>query len=195
MKKFFLLLIILFSLFTNVAIAEDYSLLMKKGYVAYEKKDYANAIKYFTQVPKEYHTIEMVICLANSYESYGDVKSAVMLLESLNSENSANYGAFYNLGNIYQKAQVYKTSIKAYKTCIRLNPNFSDAYYNLGISYYNTNQLSKAYYAFKDAIRLNPNNINAYYNLGVCCERMGQPKEAEKYFEKVKSAEGENFKK
>ena len=195
MKKFTLLLIILFSLFTNIATAEDYSLLMKKGYVAYEKKDYANAIKYFTQVPKEYHTIEMVICLANSYESYGDVKSAVMLLESLNSENSANYGAFYNLGNIYQKAQVYKPSIKAYKTCIRLNPNFSDAYYNLGISYYKTNQLSKAYYSFKDAIRLNPNNINAYYNLGVCCEKMGQTKEAEKYFEKVKSVEGENFKK
>ena len=191
----FITLFLAIPAFADTAQGDNYAVIQQKGFDAYNDGNYAAAVQYLTSIPKSHHTLDMVICIANSYESLGDTRAAVLLLESLNKSNVNNYSAFYNLGNIYLKAKVYKNAIETYKLCTRLNTRFAPAYYNLGISYYNTNQLSKAYYAFKDAIRLNPNNINAYYNLGVCCERMGQNKEAEKYFEKVKSVEGENFKK
>ena len=65
----------------------DYSVLRQKGIDFYNAGKYKDAIQTFTSIPKNEHNLEMVICLANSYESIGDVRSAVILLESLNKES------------------------------------------------------------------------------------------------------------
>ncbi len=187
--KIFLLFIIIFGLSYTV-IAQDsqvnYTLIRQKGIEAYNKGNYKEAINYLTSIPKNEHTLEMVICIANSYESIGDTRSAVILLESLNKRNINNYSAFYNLGNIYLKAKVYKNAIESYKTCTKLNSKFAPAYYNLGITYYEIKDYNKALFNFEKAMRLNPSNKDYIYNAGVCLEAMGNIKEANEYFKKAK---------
>lgn len=164
----------------------NYSIIKQKGVEAYNAGNYKAAIYYFTNIPKNEHTLEMVICLANSYESIGDTRSAVLLLESLNKHNVNNYSAFYNLGNIYLKAQVYKNAIESYKTCNKLNPKFAPAFYNLGITYYELKDYNKALFYFEKAIRLNPSNKDYIYNAAVCLEALGDTKNAQDYFKKAK---------
>ena len=170
----------------SVTPAVNYALVRQKGIDAYNKGNYKQAINYLTSIPKTEHTLEIVIYIANSYESIGDTRSAVILLESLNKRNVNNYTAFYNLGNIYLKAKVYKNAIESYKTCTRLNSRFAPAYYNLGITYYEIKDYNKALFNFEKAIRLNPSNKDYIYNAGVCLEAMGNIKEANEYFKKAK---------
>ena len=191
MKKIVkILFLLLFCLIFGVASfaddAVDYDLIKKQGIDAYNRQDYQTAIEYLTSIPKEKHTLEIVICIANSYESLGDTRSAVLLLESLNKNNMNNYTAFYNLGNIYLKSKVYKHAIETYKLCTRMNSRFAPAYYNLGIAYYETKDYNKALFNFEKAIRLNPANKDYIYNAAVCLEAMGDRKTANEYYKKAK---------
>lgn len=173
----------------NIALAEqvpNYTLMRQKGLDAYQKSNFKETIYYLTNIPKSEHDLNMVICIANSYESLGDIRSAVLLLESLNRRNANNYTAFYNLGNIYLKAKVYKNAIESYKLCSKLNSKFAPAYYNLGITYAEIKDYNKALFYFEKAIRLNPSNKDYIYNAAVCLEAMGNKTEAEKYFKKAK---------
>ena len=186
-RLFFIILAVVF--FQGAVWAEgeiDYDAIRKQGMDAYNQKDYVSALQYLTSIPKEKHTLEIVICIANSYESLGDTRSAVMLLESLNRHNFNNYSAFYNLGNIYLKAQVYKNAIESYKTCTRMNTRFAPAYYNLGIAYFQIKDYNKALFNFEKAIRINPSNKDYIYNAAVCLEAMGDKKTAEEYYQKAK---------
>ena len=164
----------------------NYDLIKKAGMDAYNRKDYAAALQYFTSIPRDKHTLEIVICIANSYESLGDTRSAVILLESLNKYNYDNYSAFYNLGNIYLKAKVYNNAIESYKLCTRMNTRFAPAYYNLGIAYFETKDYNKALFNFEKAMRLNPSNKDYIYNAAVCLEAMGDKKTADEYYAKAK---------
>ena len=189
MKNFFKIFfsiatVIVFSL--PVFAEPNYAMIRQRGIDFYNAGKYHEAIQTFTNIPKSEHNLEMVICLANSYESIGDVRSAVILLESLNKRNLNNYSAFYNLGNIYLKAEVYKNAIESYKTCTRLNSKFAPAYYNLGITYYKINDIPKALFNFEKAIRINPSNKDYIYNAAICHEALGNKKDAEEYFKKAK---------
>jgi len=191
MKKLIkIIFIFLFYIILQTGVSADessanYLVLKQKGFDAYNKQQYMAAIQYLTSIPKEYHTLELVLCVANSYESLGDTRSAVLLLESLNKRNPSNYTAFYNLGNIYLKAKVYKNAIESYKLCTNTNSKFAPAFYNLGIAYYETKDYNKALFNFEKAIRLNPSNKDYIYNAAVCLETMGNKKEAEEYFKRA----------
>lgn len=187
--KIFFVILICFS-FATVSFAEEaepnYALMKQQGFDAYNKGDYQTAIRYLANIPKKEHTLEIVICIANSFESLGDTRSAVLLLESLNRRNVNNYSAFYNLGNIYLKAKVYKNAIDSYTLSTRMNPRFAPAFYNLGIAYYETGDANKALFYFEKAIRLNPSNKDYYYNAAICLEATGDKKTADEYYAKAK---------
>ena len=180
------LLILAFCQSALLADEIDYNAIKKQGLDAYNRKDYASALQYLTSIPKEKHTLEIVLCIANSYESLGDTHSAVILLESLNKNNMNNYSAFYNLGNIYLKAKVYNNAIESYRLCTRMNPRFAPGFYNLGIAYFETKDYNKALFNFEKAIRLNPSNKDYIYNAAVCLETMGDKKTAEEYYQRAK---------
>ena len=182
----FITLFLAIPAFADTAQGDNYAVIQQKGFDAYNDGNYAAAVQYLTSIPKSHHTLDMVICIANSYESLGDTRAAVLLLESLNKSNVNNYSAFYNLGNIYLKAKVYKNAIETYKLCTRLNTRFAPAYYNLGIAYYETRDLNKALFNFEKAMRLNPSNKDYIYNAAVCLEAMGDKKTAEEYYERAK---------
>ena len=185
-KIFLAILVVVVCQSSILADEVDYDMLKKQGMDAYNRKDYVSALQYLTAIPKEKHTLEIVICIANSYESVGDTHSAVMLLESLNKNNLNNYSAFYNLGNIYLKAKVYNNAIESYRLCTRLNTRFAPGFYNLGIAYFETKDYNKALFNFEKAIRLNPSNKDYIYNAAVCLEAMGDTKTAEEYYRRAK---------
>jgi len=190
MKKFLniLFLICLFFTLQGITFADnssvDYNDVRKKGMDAYNKGDYATALQYLTSIPKSHHTLDIVICTANSYESVGDIRSAVLLLEALNKQNYNNYSAFYNLGNIYLKAKLYPNAIEAYKLATKMNTRFAPAFYNLGIAYYQAGDLRKALFNFEKAMRLNPSNKDYIYNAAICLEALGDKETAAEYYKK-----------
>lgn len=187
--KIFFTLLVIFSLGHGVAFANsspNYAITAQQGLEAYKAGNYQIALQYLTSIPKNAHTLEIVLCIANSYESLGDARSAVLLLESLNRRNINNYTAFYNLGNIYLKAKVYKNAIESYKLATRMNTKFAPAHYNLGIAYFEAGDVNNALFYFEKAIRLNPANKDYYYNAAICHEAMGDKKTAAEYFEKAK---------
>ena len=161
---------------TVFALDKNSAALKQKGIEAYNNGNYQSALYYLTSIPKNDHTLEIVLCIANSYESLGDIRAAVVLLESLNRHNMDNYSAFYNLGNIYLKAKIHKNAIAAYKICNRLNNRFAPAFYNLGIAYYEIKDYHKALFNFEKAIRLNPSNKDYIYNAAICLELIGDKK-------------------
>ncbi|MCQ2958173.1 MAG: tetratricopeptide repeat protein [Candidatus Gastranaerophilales bacterium] len=191
MKKIFniIFFILMFFMVVSASFAQEpatnYALIKQQGMEAYNKGDYATALKYLTSIPRSQHTLDIVICTANCYESLGDIRSAVLLLESLNKQNYNNYSAFYNLGNIYLKAEIYKNAIESYKLATRMNTRFAPAFYNLGIAYYKTNDVNKALFNFEKAMRLNPSNKDYIYNAAICLETLGDKKTAEEYFKKA----------
>ena len=185
-KIFLTLIVIVFCQSAVFADEVDYNMLKRQGIDAYNRKDYVSALQYLTSIPKDKHTLEIVICIANSYESIGDTHSAVMLLESLNKNNMNNYSAFYNLGNIYLKAKVYNNAIESYKLCTRMNTRFAPGFYNLGIAYFETKDYNKALFNFEKAMRLNPSNKDYIYNAAVCLEAMGDKKAAAEYYQRAK---------
>jgi len=188
-----ILFIILTMLLLNTSILAatnmpNYNVVKQQGIEAYRKGNYQLALKYLTSIPKSEHTLEIVLCIANSYESLGDTRSAVLLLESLNRKNVNNYTAFYNLGNIYLKAKVYKNAIESYKLATRMNTRFAPAHYNLGIAYFDVGDLNNSIFYFEKAIRLNPSNKDYYYNAAVCLEAMGDKKTAAEYYKKSETS-------
>lgn len=187
--KIFFTLLAIFSLGHGVSFANaspNYTIMAQQGIEAYKAGNYQIALQYLTGIPKNEHTLEIVLCIANSYESLGDARSAVLLLESLNRRNINNYTAFYNLGNIYLKAKVYKNAIESYKLATRMNTKFAPAHYNLGIAYFEAGDVNNALFYFEKAIRLNPANKDYYYNAAICHEAIGDKKTAAEYFEKAK---------
>jgi len=187
--KIFFILSAIFCLGQGVTFANtspNYTIMAQQGIEAYKAGNYQIALQYLTGIPKNEHTLEIVLCIANSYESLGDARSAVLLLESLNRRNINNYTAFYNLGNIYLKAKVYKNAIESYKLATRMNTKFAPAHYNLGIAYFEAGDVNNALFYFEKAIRLNPANKDYYYNAAICHEAMGDKKTAEEYFAKAK---------
>ena len=58
---------------------------------------------------------------------------AVIGLEKVTRDNPDNSDGFYLLGNAYFADNQREKAIEAYRTCLRLNPNFVKARYNMGI--------------------------------------------------------------
>ena len=69
-------------------------------------------------------------------------------------------------------------AIAAYRTAIRLKPDYAEAHYNLGIALHDQGKLEEAIAEYRTAIRLKPDYANAHYNLGLALHDQGKLEEA-----------------
>jgi tetratricopeptide (TPR) repeat protein len=64
---------------------------------------------------------------------------------------------YFELGNAYTKAKLYKNAIDAYLECLKANPKNYEAHYNLGLVYQRyQGDTDKAVYHFKRYLASNP---------------------------------------
>ena len=61
----------------------------------------------------------------------------------------------------------------AYKTAIKIQPNFFEAYFNLGNALQEQGDLTASIDSYKSALNLRPNSAEAHYNLGNALQEQG----------------------
>ena len=101
-------------------------------------------------------------------------------------ENDAD--SFYNYGLALADDSKFEEAIEAYKTAIRLNPQYGLAYNNLGSAYENIEDEDAALEAYQKAIEINPQHAEAQHNFGAILNQRGQEEKAKECYIKAINA-------
>lgn len=111
---------------------------------------------------------------------------------SLASENSTNAILQYNQGIDYYKAGRYDDSISAFRSAIRLDPNYIDAYYNLGSVLEYLQQYDAALAVFKQIMVRKPDDYDSVYKAAWLSHKLGQDQKAKTYLTIIPSTSPRN---
>jgi len=96
----------------------------------------------------------------------------------------------YNLlGIVYGHEKDYPSSIEAFQRALKLNPNSVLTHNNLGNVYVAQEKFELAEKEFRAALRREPSNRDGNYNLGLVLLARDQPREAARYFLRVRPRE------
>lgn len=87
----------------------------------------------------------------------------------------------YNQGIDFYKTGQYDKSIDAFRSAIKLDPNYIDAYYNLGSVLEFMNQDEAALAVFKQIIVRQPNDYDSVYKAALLSAHLGQYDKAKTY--------------
>jgi Ca-activated chloride channel family protein len=151
LRKLFLLLIVVMAItWTNLAWADSFSSLNKKGNKAYKEGEelllkgeknkaaetYEQALKYYRDAEIEKpESPELSYNIANvmyQQEKYQDALEKYY--KGLSADKVQHRAwAYYNLGNTLYRSGKYYEAIKAYSKCLELTPGDEDALYNLNL--------------------------------------------------------------
>ncbi|MEB3215984.1 MAG: tetratricopeptide repeat protein [Nostocales cyanobacterium 94392] len=160
--------------------------LYKQGITFYEKTEYQQAIKLFSQAIKinpEY---------ANAYNSRGDAYYRLGKYEKSQQDSSAairnnpnDANAYYDRGFSLYSVGEYNGAIIDYNQAIKLNPEYANAYYGRGLARFKIKETRKAIADLNQAIQMNPKLAPAYLNRGIIRRKIGESLEAIKDFDKA----------
>jgi len=105
------------------------------------------------------------IGLANYYlKQYREAETAYKQSIKLDPYNASD--AYYALGLTYRDAGQFDDEVGAYKSAIRLRPDYASAYDRLGQRYLQMKRYPEAVEAFKQLAMLKPGDANAQNSLG-----------------------------
>ncbi|UCC94801.1 MAG: tetratricopeptide repeat protein [Candidatus Omnitrophota bacterium] len=90
----------------------------------------------------------------------------------------ASFGAYNNLGLIYQGMGKYDEAITYYKKAIEINPNFAESYNNIGLIFYRLAKYNEAIPFYEMAIKVNQKYAEGYSNLGALYSKVGNTDKA-----------------
>ena len=149
------------------------------GQYAYEKKQYKNAIDYFTQAldiepnNAELYYIRGMVYLSNeeNENAFKDFDKAIDL-----KFDSAEL--YYNRGYLNQQQGLYSDAINDYDTAISKKEDYGEAYYRRGRSKYDLDQVEEALEDFERALPLQPNSPYVHYWSGLAKQQFGKEEEA-----------------
>lgn len=87
----------------------------------------------------------------------------------------------YNQGLDYYKIGQYDEAITAFRTAIRIDPNYIDAYYNLGSVLEYLQQYDAALVVFKQIIVRKPDDYDSVYKAAWLSYKLGENEKAKTY--------------
>lgn len=93
----------------------------------------------------------------------------------------------YNQGIDYYKMGQYDNSISAFRSAIRIDPNFIDAYYNLGSVLEYLKQYDAALAVFKQIIVRKPEDYDSVYKAAWLSYKLGEGQKARTYLSIIPS--------
>lgn len=97
------------------------------------------------------------------------------------SESTTEAMLQYNQGIDYYKIGQYDQAITAFRSAIRLDPNYIDSYYNLGSVLEYLQQYDSALAVFKQIIVRKPEDYDAVYKAAWLSYKLGEAKKAKTY--------------
>ena len=141
--------------------------LFYRGYDAYEKGNYKDAINYYTSYLIKYPND------AGAYNNRGNAKDALEDYQgAIQDYNKAieitpnDTTAYYKRGIAKDLLKDYRGAIQDYSKAIEINPNYGDAYSSRGMTKYDLEDYQGAIQDYNKAIEISPNDASTYYNRG-----------------------------
>lgn len=151
----------------------------EKGFDAFEKGEYAEAIEYYTQYIDEGGTLNTYYNrgLAHYYaknheEAIADFSMAIEL-------DSLDFEAYHNRGIVFYDQNKYALAADDFQKSIAINPEFDETYAYLGLLNYKQTNYEKAIDYYNVAISINSTKSNFFYNRALCKQALKDYEEAE----------------
>lgn len=152
-----------------------------------------NALKQFQEAIAELQNalrinpnqVTLRVILGYVYFSMGQTERAIAEVSKAIEMNPYISYSYTTLGMIYFSLGEYQKAIDYNRKAIQINPGEDSAYIALGVDHLYLKQPYKAIPYFQRSIQLNPNLIG-YNALGYAYFSLGQYKEAEEAFQKLK---------
>ncbi len=111
---------------------QNYSTFINLGNLLKKNGKRVAAIKSYKKIlAKKDNYFPVLLNLAILYHESGELAIAKSYYEKANSIMPENITVLYNLGNLFYQIGDHFTSIKLFKRCLQINPNFMRAFNNL----------------------------------------------------------------
>jgi len=157
--------------------------LKTQGLTYYKWGKYTQALSCFEKIDKNSLNSEILLLMANCYDSLKNPNKASEILIKTIESNPENSFPYYNLGVLLYNNNNIEEATNNFKKAVKYNQNFAAAYYNLGVCYYSAQDYKKAKDCFINATKLAPDNENICYNLVLTFNELKNKKMAEKYLD------------
>ncbi len=119
----------------------------------------------------------------------GEVERARELLNSATRLGGSTFAAHYGLGRLFVAEAKWPRALQEFKLALA-SKNSPEAHYALGCLYYQLSRDAMATRHLRKALQLDPTYVEAFQLFGLICERGGQQRLAEDYFERASAAAG-----
>lgn len=163
-------------MFTGAQIAEDpyhFQIAYYAGLIAYQNKDYANALKYAKEAAKDSSKVAdanevILFATKDNCKTKEDSVVYVNTLKEFHKQNPREARYFNLLGAYYSEpGRAAEKKAWAEEEC-NIDPQNKMAWAYKGESDMNANQWDAAIESYKKAIEIDPDFVQVVFNLGAC---------------------------
>ncbi len=161
------------------------NLLLLKGILLFNSKEYKEATKYFRRVTEiNPENIDAWYNLAYCYDAQEKYDISEKYYSKLVEINPKDAKAWNHLAvaRLYQKK--YEKALEAAEKAIELKDDYGNAWYNKGMSLHYLERYKEAIKAFKKCIEIS-DDPDAWYAMSISYTNMGMKKEAKKALEEA----------
>jgi len=142
---------------TMIAEAKDTTNYFEEGSNASKKKDYEEAVFYFSKyLEKNLNDGEAYFSRGYAHLKLKEYKKAASDFTNAVSFNKENFVTYFYRGNAYYSMKDYVNALNDYSKAIKLAPGYAETFYNRGFANYKLRKNAEAIIDWKKAIEFNP---------------------------------------
>ena len=154
------------------------------GLAYYLRRDYLNAVKYFTAAVEQEPYKDTIEKLIDCYRQLGNKTEAIKYLKILWNDDKNNLNLIREIAQLADSAGDIDTALTFYKNALKLEPKDYIAENNLGLIYEKLSNFSQAKYCYLQSLKIK-NNFEALKNLGVLYRKEKDYKKSEDCLKKA----------
>ncbi|MBF0384705.1 MAG: tetratricopeptide repeat protein [Candidatus Omnitrophica bacterium] len=104
----------------------------------------------------KHKNIKKMMKLSKKLRDMKNFKEEVKILQNVLRIDPKHIDALWSLGNAYLKLNCISESINSFKSCLKLNSEYSFAYHGLAVSYYHLHRYNDTIWALNQAKKIDP---------------------------------------
>lgn len=132
------------------------------GVIAEEKKDWDNAIAYFTTISDREENAAILTRLGYYYSAKKDFDKAIECLRKVAKLEPENPASYYLLGLAYFDMKKYRLAEENMKKSVAIKGDVDEMRFHLGVLYDQWGKFDKAIPEFEQVLKLNPGHHQTY---------------------------------
>lgn len=146
--------VLIYNFVIDKPVFNDYEAYMQLGDIAFEKKDYDEAIENYNRslFYRDFHKTYMNI--GNAFALKKDFRNAISSFNKAINRDPSDPMTHFNLGFAYTQIGNFDSAAESYKRAIDLDPQFAGAYRNMGIILYVSEKYEDALFFFEKFLTL-----------------------------------------